>query len=352
MADQKISQLNDNDPIQGSEYLPIVQPVGVPRSNKKISIDELMEFAPVQSVNGQQGEVELVASDVGALASGDNISLLVNDAGYVTSAGSLFVSNITVSLPAGRFLGPYQNGDVIPSLGKTPEEFANLIARTYVVPFFTSFTLTGQATTEEVGITLSTPATVSWAITVNSGVVSSIDIYDVTGSNVLVASTPNDGVQVTALGAIQLNSNGATRVYRGTLHDTGTSPSDINSSNFTITARYKRFWAPTASTPVNSAAIRALANSAFQTASNSFTLATGTTLIQFSVYLPPGVTIVSVTDTTNLNADLTSDGINGYLLLGTKTVVDIGGTSRTYNEYQLNIATPYPVSANHVILTT
>ena len=36
--------------------------------------------APVQSVNGLQGTINLSASDVGALASGDNVSSLVNDA--------------------------------------------------------------------------------------------------------------------------------------------------------------------------------------------------------------------------------------------------------------------------------
>ena len=42
--------------------------------------------APVDSVNGQTGVVVLDAGDVGALASGDNISELTNNAGYITSA--------------------------------------------------------------------------------------------------------------------------------------------------------------------------------------------------------------------------------------------------------------------------
>lgn len=41
---------------------------------------------PVDSVNGQTGEVVLDAGDVGALASGDNISELTNNAGYITAA--------------------------------------------------------------------------------------------------------------------------------------------------------------------------------------------------------------------------------------------------------------------------
>jgi hypothetical protein len=42
--------------------------------------------APVQSVNAQTGAVVLTASSVGALASGDDVSELNNDAGYVASS--------------------------------------------------------------------------------------------------------------------------------------------------------------------------------------------------------------------------------------------------------------------------
>ena len=42
--------------------------------------------APVDSVNGQTGVVVLDAGDVGALASGDNVSELTNNAGYITAA--------------------------------------------------------------------------------------------------------------------------------------------------------------------------------------------------------------------------------------------------------------------------
>ena len=42
--------------------------------------------APVTSVNTKTGDVVLTASDVGALASGDNVSELANDANYITLA--------------------------------------------------------------------------------------------------------------------------------------------------------------------------------------------------------------------------------------------------------------------------
>ena len=93
MANQKISQFLDHDPILGSEFIPIVQPAIDPRGNRKITIDDLMLFAPIQSVNGQVGNVILDAGDIGALAPGDNISTLINDVGYITSVPTYTASN-------------------------------------------------------------------------------------------------------------------------------------------------------------------------------------------------------------------------------------------------------------------
>lgn len=252
--------------------------------------------------------------------------------------GGISPTNITVGgLPSGSAIA-----------GLTYDAIIQKMTQFYYVPVWTSFLITGQATTVETGTTIPTPAPFAWSITINSGVVTTIDLKDVSASSTLVANTPNDGTQSQAIGVIVLNSDGATQIYKGTLHDTGVNPSDIDSPLFTITARYKRFWAPVTSTPATSTTVRGLASSGFQTAGNSFTMVTGTTLIKFSVNLPPGVTIVSVTDTTNLFANLTSS----YVLIGTVSVLDAGGTSRTYNQYEYNIATPYSVSANHVIVTT
>ena len=48
---------------------------------------KVVSSGAVDSVNGQTGTVVLDAADVGALAPGDNISELNNDAGYITDAG-------------------------------------------------------------------------------------------------------------------------------------------------------------------------------------------------------------------------------------------------------------------------
>jgi hypothetical protein len=266
--------------------------------------------------------------------------------GSSASTDPTFASNITVTLGGGKTLGRYTTGQTIPAAGKTAEEVMNLIAIEYVNPAFSSFSVTGQNTTVEVGTTLSGAKTFTWAITLNSGTVSTIDIYDNTGLAALVTNTANDGTQSPTIATYQLNANGTTQSWKGILHDTNTIQ-DINSSNFVVTSRFYRFWGTTATSPTTSPDVRGLPSSAFHTGASSFTLATGTTAIKFVVALPPSVTISSVIDTGNLNADITSS----FVLTGTVNVLDAGSTNRAYNIYEYNIGAPYPVSSNLTITT-
>jgi len=259
----------------------------------------------------------------------------------------LFQADITVSLAGGKTLGRYTNGQVIESQGLTAEEVINLLAHEYSSPTFSSFLIQGQATTVEVGTVLTTPATFVWGINTNSGIVNTIDIKDVTAGTTLVSNTPNDLSQSVALGPVTFTTAGATRIYKGTLHDTGTSPSDVDSLPFTVTGRFYRFWGAVAIRPANSAAVRSL-NSGFQVPGNTFVLTTGTTQNKFSVNLPPGVTITSVIDTGNLNVNITSE----YVLVGTVIVTDAGGSARVYNQYEMNTAVPYNFSTTHSITTS
>ena len=234
-------------------------------------------------------------------------------------------------------------------LGTSPmsiQDLFDLILYPYVSPVFTSFSISGQSTTVEVGTTLSGSKTFIWFITLNSGVVSTIDIYDVTAVATLLAGTTNDGTQAVTITSVQLNSNGATQVWRGIGNNSSPSGT-FNSSNFTVTARYYRFYAPSSSSPANSAAVRALANSAFHTGATSFTFNTGTVETKFVIALPPSVTISSVIDTSALNAIITSD----WILTGTVNVLDAGSTNRSYNIYEMNVGIPYATSHAFTVTT-
>jgi len=230
--------------------------------------------------------------------------------------------------------------------GLTLEQIIQQIVSPYVNPVFTSFSITGQSTTVEVGTTLSGSKTFTWGITLNSGTVPTIDIYDNTAASTLLAGTTNDGSHAQTITTIQLNSNGANQSWRGVGNNTSPSGT-FNSINFVVTGRFYRFFGPTASSPANSADVRALSSSAFHTGATTFALETGTTQTKFVVALPPGVTISSVIDLDALSADITSE----YVLTGTVNVLDAGSTNRSYNIYEMNVGIAYSSSHTHQIIT-
>lgn len=316
-----------------------------------------------------------------ALQSGDNISELINDAGYITIAdvptsitktselindgengvdkfitlsdipSPVFTTDFPYNLATGDSLGKLRGTGVYPTTGKTQEQFLREIANDYISPAFTSFNITSQPTTVEVGTTLSGSKTFNWGITLNSGIVPTIDLYDNTAGATLISATPNDGTQSQVINTIQLNANNATQSWKGIGNNS--NGANINSGNFIVTSLYNRFWGAVATLPVSSidgTANRVYANllsKAIKTnGTNTFTLTTGTTSNKFIVLLPPGITITSVKDTGNLDLNLTSDYI-----LSTIVIKDAGGTDRNYNQYLFNPAGAYSTSTNHVITT-
>jgi len=324
----------------------------------------------VRFANGNSGASTLNVNNIGPVAIKKNISqdLVGGDisAGQIAwlvydgsvfqflslngNGGSTFTGDITVSLSGGKTLGWVPNGSTIPSTGKTAEQVFRYISSEYQNPAWNSFTVsgTGIAATVETGTAMPATGTFTWSISQNSGTVLTIDLVDVTASTTLVAGTPNDGSQAgVSLTANTLNTNGASQSWRGVLHDTGGVTQDINSPLYTVTARFYRFYGPSASSVTNSATVRALASSAFQLAGAVFNLNTGTTQTKFIVCLPPGITIQSVIDLDAFNSDITSQ----YVAKTSINVLDAGGTNRAYNIYEMNIGVTYSTSHRHQITT-
>jgi hypothetical protein len=270
----------------------------------------------------------------------------ISNSGGGGGGSVVFDADIPVLLSGGKSLGQYTNGQTIPANGKTIQEVIALLATEYIAPAFSAFSITGQSTTVEVGTTLSGSKTFTWTLSEGSGTVSTIDIYNNTTAATLLAGTANDGTHAVTITTIQLNTNGATQSWKGVGNNTDPVET-FNSSNFVVTSRFYRFYGPASSAPTNSAEVRALSTSAFHTGAATFTLNTGSTLTRFVVALPPSVTISSVVDLDALNADITSQ----YVLTGTIAVTDAGGTSRTYNIYQMTTGAAYSTSHRHSITT-
>lgn len=239
---------------------------------------------------------------------------------------------------------PYQLA-VLQLLKQIADCTCNGPAPPYVPPVFTSFLIAGQPSTVEVGTIIGAGnRAFSWGITLNDGVVPTIDIYDNTTATTLLAATPNDGSQSVAVPAVNFAFDGQTQSYKGIGNNTSPAGT-FNSSNFVITARFLQFFGPTAAPSANSAAVRALPSNRFATGT-TFNMNTGTTDVIFEICLPPTQTLVSVFDATA--------GFFITVAFTTHVVVvnDAGGNPHNYNVYRLTNAVPY--AANHVfnIVTT
>lgn len=304
-----------------------------------LSVQAFGQFTKPQLYNGINTNIRLKSASQLRLA--NMLDSIVVSMGTGSGSSTYTPQGTTLATVGGITSGT--------NLGTSPIQIQDLlddIFYPYVNPVFTSFSVSGQSTTVEVGTTLSGSKTFTWSIAVNSGVVPTIDLYDNTAASTLLAGTANDGTQTQTVTTIQLNSNGATQSWRGIGNNTSPSGT-FNSSNFVVTARFYRFFGPTASSPANSAAVRALSSSAFHTGATTFTLETGTTQTKFVVALPPGVTISSVIDLDALSADITSE----YVLTGTVNVLDAGSTNRSYNIYEMNVGIAYSSSHTHQIVT-
>lgn len=313
------------------------------------STDESVSITGI-TVKDLKVSSELQALINSALQAGDNISQLINDVGYITVAdipSLVFTTDFNYNLSEGKSLGKLVGTGIYPTIGLTQEQFLRQIAIEYINPIFNFFNIPNEPTTVEVGTTLSGNKTFVWSINQNSGIILNVDLFDNTLNAMLLVNTLNDGTQIQTINTIQLNNDGATQSWK--VIGKNTSPiSSFDSNNFVVTSRFNKWWAAVTSRPLNSSQVRALPNSSFQTSGNSFILETGITAIKFSVNLPQGVTIFKVIDNTNLNLDITQE----YLLVGTVNVLDAGGTSRIYNQYEMNVAVPYSINANHQITTT
>jgi hypothetical protein len=215
----------------------------------------------------------------------------------------------------------------------------------YTPPTFTSFIISGQATTVEVGTVIGAGnRPFSWAIALNDGIVPTIDIFDNTTSTTLIAGTPNDGSQSVIVPGVTFANDGQTQSYKGIGNNTSPAGT-FDSANFVITARFLQFYGPTSAPSGNSAAVRALPNNRFATGT-SFNMNTGTVNNIFEIALPPSQTLVSVFDAT-AGFFITVSFVNSVIVVN-----DAGGNTHNYNMYRLTNAVPY--ATNHVfnIVTT
>jgi hypothetical protein len=303
-------------------------------------------------INGL-GALSVKKQDGTALATGDlpagSIQLLVYDGTNLqclsiasgSGASDTFTGNVTFVLSPDKSFGKYKNGQTALWNGFTAIQALLDAAIEYINPVFTSFAVFQQQTVE-VGTTLSGTKSFIWTIAVNSGTVPTVNIVDNNTSTNLATNTANDGTQLQLITTIQLNSDGATQSWR--MIGNNTSPAGtFSSGNYVVTSRFLMWWDAVIASLTDSASVRALTNSQFNTGAGQVTLNTGTVKTKFVFASTSSIT--KVEDLDALGADITSL----YVLQASINVIDAGGTPRANFIYEANVGEAYDVNHRHVI---
>jgi hypothetical protein len=144
-------------------------------------------------------------------------------------------SNVTVGgVPSGTNL-----------YGRTVTSILEDIFVTYLSPSFSSFSISGQSNTIEVGSVLSGSRTFTWVTSNSSNVqTNSVQIKDVTSNTVIASGLANDGSESVNIGTIS-NAAPMSRAWRA--EAVNTNSTNFNSSNFTVTSIYPYFYGKSSS---------------------------------------------------------------------------------------------------------
>lgn len=114
----------------------------------------------------------------------------------------------------------------------------------YQAPTFSSFSISGQSSTIEVGTALSGSKTFLWATTNNGNILpNSIAVRDVTANTLIGSGLANDGSESLSIGTIT-NTSPITRAWRaeGTEQNDPATNDTFVSSNFTVSSVYPFFY--------------------------------------------------------------------------------------------------------------
>lgn len=211
-------------------------------------------------------------------------------------------------------------------------------------PDFNSFSIVGQATTIEIGDSIfSGNKNFTWATTNNGNIKpDSITIRNQTSNQDLGSNLPNNGSALINIAtSIQLNVDGQTQIFRITLENTN---NEIRSRDFTVTARYKRFFGSPAVAPSGSVQVRALSGSTYGS-TMSIIIPQGNLIAAFAYEATrPDIVDSSVKYVEGFNSNVGSTFVKSLI-----TVQDAGGTNRSYKLFIATLGAAFPAQATYNI---
>lgn len=175
--------------------------------------------------------------------------------------------------------------------------------------------------------------------------------FTINGTNVGVNPSLNMGDIVVSYGINTITSS--------TSYAVGDQPVDSNGINFqtplpaaspamniSFSGVFKAFYGNTPNPTIASGDdVRLLPNANMISTLKKVILVTGTSNVNYHVFLPSSFVVTKVLDLSNSNQDITDK----YELLGTFEIPDAAGTLRTYMHYRMINTAPYSTSHNHEI---
>jgi hypothetical protein len=298
----------------------------------------------LNDISGVTEFYELINTDRPFISSDFAAELAGGDWRQMTGIGGAdtFGADFTVVLSGGKTFGKYSNGQLVPAAGKTPRQVILDVAIEYLLPAFTSFGITGQAATIELGASIAAGAKVfTWATSNDDNVEpDTIEIRDQSAGIDLAVGLADDGTQnINLPGPIQLVNEGNTQIFRITGENTNGDPF---TRDFTITADFLRFYGVSPVAPDVSAEVRALP---FSTFGNTFSIPIpqGETIICFAYEAArPDISDSSVKYVEGFNAN-----VGNTFTKFTFNVNDGGGTARSYKVYIATLGAPLPSDATY-----
>jgi hypothetical protein len=143
--------------------------------------------------------------------------------------------------------------------GETYTQILQSMLVPYIAPSFSSFSISGQSTTVEVGTTLSGSKSFAWGFNQLGNVTANtMSIIDSTTSTTLASGLSLTSPASANIGTIQLVAPGS-HSWKG--QATNSQSSTFNSSNFSVTWQWKLFYGTSSNTTLTALQIQALSNS-------------------------------------------------------------------------------------------
>jgi len=260
----------------------------------------------------------------------------------------IIAPSFVVSLPEGKTLGKYNSGDTVPEFNTVQEQLRD-IGQEVIPPTFTNPTVSIISTPEntvfnEVGTTLN--ITLFSLFTKNDAGNLEYKKYQKNGNdlpgNLDTLTLTNDDVFYNSVAYYQ-SGEGFKSDILGNQYENPIQAGNVSSSVIAFRGYIAIFFGSVSSKPTTSSEVRLL-NKRLENSGSVFILNTGTTNINYSLWLPVSRSIVSVIDLDALNADITTSYVSENLSVNDANNEPINGTL-----YTMIQGVPYQVNHRHQI---